>query len=83
MISTDTTGWVVFRMGSLAQRVGQNAVCTQAEWDARTLAYPGRDTLIRAGITNEGEAERFARDLQTPPPLPKPPRPAPVALSTD
>jgi hypothetical protein len=40
---------------------GMRAVCEQAEWDAMELAKPGVNTLIRAGITNEGEAERLAR----------------------
>jgi hypothetical protein len=37
------------------------AVCDKAEWDAMELANPGVNTLIHAGITNEGEAERLAR----------------------
>jgi len=37
------------------------AVCEQAEWDAIELANPGVNTLIQAGISNEGEAERLAR----------------------
>jgi hypothetical protein len=38
-----------------------NAVCEQSEWDEMERARPGYHTLIRAGITNEGEAERLAR----------------------
>ena len=33
----------------------------QAEWDAMESAQPGYHTLVRSGITNEGEAERLAR----------------------
>jgi hypothetical protein len=36
-------------------------VCEQSEWDALELSQPGRHTLIKKGITNEGEAEQFAR----------------------
>jgi hypothetical protein len=78
MPHTPVTEWVVYRMGVILRQVGQNAICTQAEWDAMELAGPGRHTLIRAHIGNEGEAERLARDLQTPPAAPKPPR-KPVA----
>jgi hypothetical protein len=42
-----------------------NAVCEQGEWDAMELAQPGHHTLILAGITNEGEAERLARSAST------------------
>ena len=66
--------WVVYRMGAVMRQGGQNAVCTQAEWDAMALATPGVHTLIRERIGNEGEAERLARDLQTPPPVPPAPR---------
>ena len=37
------------------------AVCEQGEWDEMERARPGYHTLVRAGITNEGEAERLAR----------------------
>ena len=73
----ESTVWVVYRMASFARHVGHNAVCTQDEWEAKERANPGMHTLIRGGIVNEGEAERLARDLQTPPAAPKPPRPAP------
>lgn len=66
--------WVVYRMGAVMKQGGQNAVCTQSEWEAMELAAPGVHTLIRERIGNEGEAERLARDLQTPPPGPPPVR---------
>jgi hypothetical protein len=53
--------WVVFRMTLPGKLAGANAVCEQSEWDAMELARPGYHTLIRAGIANEGEAEKVAR----------------------
>ena len=53
--------WVVYRMTIHGKPTGMNAVCEQREWEAMELAAPGYHTLIRAGITNEGEAERLAR----------------------
>lgn len=40
---------------------GLMSVCEQSEWDAMELAQPGYHTLVRAGITNEPEAEELAR----------------------
>jgi hypothetical protein len=40
---------------------GMNAVCQQSEWEAMERAQPSYHTLVQAGITNEGEAERLAR----------------------
>ncbi len=54
--------WVVYRMTIHNKVNGVNAVCQQSEWDAMELARPGYHTLIQAGITNEGEAERLARN---------------------
>ncbi len=53
--------WVVYKM-NLAGPHGPNAVCEQSEWDAMELATPGYHTLIQAGITNEAEAEKVARE---------------------
>lgn len=53
--------WVVYRMTLHGKMAGMNAVCDQAEWNAMELLNPGHHTLIQAGITNEGEAERLAR----------------------
>lgn len=75
MPRTPPDTWVVYRMASMMKQVGQNAVCTKTEWEAMELAHPGQHTLIRGDIGNEGEAERLARDLQTPPPAPKAYRP--------
>jgi hypothetical protein len=54
--------WVVYKMTLHGKVPGANAVCEQGEWEAMELAQPGYHTLIRSGITNEGEAERLARD---------------------
>lgn len=55
--------WVVYRMTLRNKTTGMGAVCEQAEWEAMELAKPGYHTLVRAGITNEGEAERLARSV--------------------
>jgi hypothetical protein len=55
------TLWVVYEMGAAGKDQGIKVVCEQDEWDALELAHPGKHTLIRTGITNEGEAERLAR----------------------
>jgi hypothetical protein len=55
------TLWVVYEMGAAGKDQGIKVVCEQGEWDALELAQPGKHTLIRTGITNEGEAERLAR----------------------
>jgi hypothetical protein len=54
--------WVVYQMTVYGQAAGPNAVCEQSEWDEMERARPGYHTLIRAGIANEGEAERVARE---------------------
>ena len=53
--------WVVYRMTIHGKLSGMNAVCEQGEWETMERVQPGRHTLILAGITNEGEAERLAR----------------------
>lgn len=53
--------WVVYRMPMKGHADGMNAVCDQDEWDAMEKERPGYNTLIRSGITSEGEAERLAR----------------------
>src|SRR4051812_24541670 len=62
MRTTDEcVSWVIYRMTVHGNPAQSNAVCEQAEWDAMELARPGHHTLLLAGITNEGEAERLAR----------------------
>ena len=56
-----TEPWVVYRMTLRGKTTGMSAVCEQSEWEAMELAQPGHHTLIRAGITSEGEAEQLAR----------------------
>ena len=53
--------WVVYQSPIRNKREALAAVCEQSEWDAMELAQPGHYTLVRAGILNEGEAERLAR----------------------
>jgi hypothetical protein len=59
--SHEPEAWVVYTMDPLGKTPGIMFVCTQNEWDAMELARPGHHTLVRSGITNEGEAERLAR----------------------
>jgi hypothetical protein len=59
--SDEALVWVVYQMHIHGKADGMNAVCEQSEWEAMELAQPGYHTLIRGGITNEGEAERLAR----------------------
>ena len=53
--------WVVYRMTMRGKTSGMGTVCEQSEWEAMERIKPGYHTLVRAGITNEGEAERLAR----------------------
>jgi hypothetical protein len=64
-MNEQTVSWVVYLMTLHNKRHGMKAVCEQREWDAMELARPGYHTLIRAGILNEGEAERLARGEPT------------------
>ena len=53
--------WVVYEKTIHGKASGIHAVCEQSEWDEMERAQPGGHVLIKAGITNEGEAERHAR----------------------
>jgi len=57
----EAVSWVVYKMTIHGKVPGPNAVCEQSEWDEIEMHRPGHHTLIRAGITNEAEAERVAR----------------------
>ena len=57
----EVTTWAVYKMTIATGKVVGLVVCEQREWDALEVARPGYHVLIRAGITNEGEAERLAR----------------------
>ena len=61
MKTEESTMWVVYLMTLNGKPDGVNAVCEQSEWDAMELSRPGYHTLVQAGITSEGEAERLAR----------------------
>ena len=67
MSTQKTVSWVVYKMTIHKQPEGMNAVCEQSEWDAMERARPGYHTLVRSGITNEGEAERLARGPEAAP----------------
>jgi hypothetical protein len=54
--------WVVYLTSLHGKPGAMSCVCEQSEWDALELSQPGRHTLIRKGIANEGEAEQFARN---------------------
>ena len=59
---TESVGlWVVYQMPVKGHPDGLSAVCGQREWDAMESSRPGVYRLVRAGIVNEGEAERLAR----------------------
>jgi hypothetical protein len=60
-----SVSWVVYRMTLHGKAAGMNAVCEQSEWEAMERLKPGYHTLVLAGITNEGEAERLARSGAT------------------
>ena len=66
--------WVVYRMTVHGKPNGMYAVCEQDEWEAMERAQPGHHTLILAGITNEGEAERLARSSPLDGDTSKPPK---------
>ena len=59
--TNQATSWVVYLMNIPGKPEGMRAVCEQWEWDALQLTQHGPHTLIQAGITNEGEAEKLAR----------------------
>jgi hypothetical protein len=59
--SEECKSWVVYQMTIHGKPTGRSAVCEQWEWEAMERAQPGHHTLVQAGITNEGEAERLAR----------------------
>ena len=59
--SGEPVTWVVYQLLLDKKPEAMNVVCEQREWDAMELARPGHYKLVRAGITNEAEAERLAR----------------------
>jgi len=61
MRQQERTSWVVYTMPIKGNPEGMRAVCEQKEWDAMERDRPGYYTIIRADITNEGEAEKLAR----------------------
>jgi hypothetical protein len=59
--SNQATCWVVYERPATAKMSTMKVVCEQSEWDQLTKDNPEL-TLVRSGITNEGEAEQLARD---------------------
>jgi hypothetical protein len=61
MRNMKAVAWVVYSFPLKGSPDGMRAVCEQGEWAAIERSKPGFYTLIQAGITHEGEAERLAR----------------------
>jgi hypothetical protein len=61
MRNVKAVAWAVYSFPMKGSPDGMRAVCEQSEWEALDRSKPGFYTLIQAGITNEGEAERLAR----------------------
>ena len=55
-VTQPVVSWVVYQ--AVGRNGGGRAMCPESEWP--TLEAAGH-VLIRAGLTNEGEAERLAR----------------------
>ena len=60
--SEHAVAWVVYKTILNNKTPAMSVVCEQREWEAMELERPGYHTLVRAGITNEAEAEMLARD---------------------
>jgi hypothetical protein len=65
----ELVAWVVYKRTLHGKPLPVNAVCEQGEWEAMEAQQPGYHTLVRSGITNEGEAERLARGTAGDPPI--------------
>ena len=59
--SENSGPWAVYKMTIHGKPTALQAVCKQSEWDAMEQLQPGRQTLVKGWIENEGEAERLAR----------------------
>ena len=53
--------WVVYETPATSKMGKMQVVCDQVEWEQLKRDNPAL-TLVRSGFTNEGEAERAARD---------------------
>jgi hypothetical protein len=60
--SEQAVAWVVYKTILNSKTPAMSVVCEQREWEAMEQERPGYQTLVRAGITNEAEAEALARD---------------------
>src|SRR5256885_2090304 len=63
-ISEESKYWVVYQMTVHGKHTGGRAVCEQREWEAMERLQPGHHVLIQAGIGNESEAEKLARNYE-------------------
>jgi len=60
--SEQAVAWVVYKTILNSKTPAMSVVCEQREWEAMEQERPGYQTLVRAGITKEAEAEALARD---------------------
>ena len=58
---TSDETWVIYQAIISGVASGPQSVCTQKEWEKMEREHPGARSIIRGGISNEGEAERLAR----------------------
>lgn len=59
--ANEASSWAVYHIAAKGKDSARNALCDQGDWEAIERVGAGSCTLIRANITNEGEAERLAR----------------------
>ena len=52
--------WVVYER-QMPGKPKMTVMCEQSDWDGLVLTQSNDCTLVRAGMTNEGEAEQLAR----------------------
>jgi len=59
--ANEANSWAVYQIAANGKEPDVNAMCDQDDWAEIERLSAGRCILIRANITNEGEAERLAR----------------------
>jgi hypothetical protein len=52
--------WVVYEAVE-GKQAGRRSVCKQSEWQDIETRFPGVNTIVRAGIVEESDAEKLAR----------------------
>lgn len=55
------TSWTVYEIAAKGKDPATRGMCDHSDWLEIEKTGAGRFTLLRDGITNEGEAERLAR----------------------